>query len=122
MPDYRVMVTLSAAGLVLMGLGWLIKGEFMLKRWRLVPNDVALLVGRRIGTVYLGTASLLMALRSVDSPEAQRAVCVGSATFALLVALVGIYEFVRQRVGPAMLISVMIEVALAMGFVALVLH
>ena len=69
MPDYKTLVTVSAAVLVLIGIGWLAKGELMLKRWRLVPNDVGLLVGRRIGTVYLGTASLLVSLRTVTSAK-----------------------------------------------------
>ena len=122
MLDYKTLVTLSAAVLMLIGLGWLVKGEVMLKRWRLVPNDVGLLVGRRIGTVYLGTASLLLALRSITSSEAQSAVCAGSAAFAFLLALVGIYEYVRKRVGPAMLISVAIELALAIGYISLLLR
>jgi hypothetical protein len=122
MVDYKTLVTVSAVVLTLLGLGWTLKGESMLKRWRLEPNAVALLVGRRIGTIYLGVSVLLLCLRSLSSPEAQLAVSTGGAAFALLLALIGIYEYVRGRVAPSILVSVAAELLLAIGFIALAMR
>ncbi len=119
--NYQTLVTVSSVAMALLGLGWTLKGRMMLSRWRLVPNEVALLVGRRIGTVYLGLAVLLFALRRIAAPDAQAAVCAGAAGFTILLALVGLYEYFGKRVGPAMLVSVTVEVLLAVGYVALLL-
>ena len=122
MMNYQTLVTVSSVAMALLGLGWTLKGRLMLTRWRLVPNEVALLVGRRIGTVYLGLAVLLFALRRIAAPDAQAAVCAGAAGFTILLALVGLYEYFGKRVGPAMLVSVAVEALLAGGYVALLMR
>jgi hypothetical protein len=120
--EYKTLVTVSAVVLMFLGLGWTLQGSAMLKRWQLIPNDVALLVGRRIGTVYLGIAVLLFVLRTVASPEAQFATSQGGAALALLLAAIGLYEYFGKRVGPAMLVSVAAELLLAIGFLNLLMR
>ena len=117
--DFKTLTTVSAVLLALLGSGWLFKGTMMMTRWRLEPNTAALLIGRRLGTVYLGLAVLIGAVRGIPAGDAQWALCLGAAAFLSLLALIGVYEFVNKRVGPAIWASILVEVLLAFGYLAL---
>ncbi len=110
-----VAVVTSIAGLVL-GAGWLVSGTLLLKRWGLASNPTALLVGRRLGTTYLGFAILLFLGRAAPPSELRYAICVGLLFAMLVLASLGIFEFRARRAGAAILVSVVIEAILAVGF------
>lgn len=110
-----VALATSIAGLVL-GVGWLVSGTLLLKRWRLASNATALLVGRRLGTTYLGIAIMLFLGRSAPPSELRYAICAGLLFALLVLAGLGIFEFRARRAGAAILVSVAIEAILAVGF------
>ena len=110
-----VALATSIAGLVL-GFGWLISGTRLLKRWGLAPSPTALLVGRRLGTAYLGIAFMLFLGRSAPPSELRSAVCMGLLFAMLVLAGLGIFEFRARRASGAILVSVAIEILLAAGF------
>ena len=98
------------------GVGWLLSGTLLLKRWGLAPDPTALLVGRRLGTTYVGIAILLFLGRSALPSDLRYAICAGLLFALLVLAGLGIFEFRARRAGAAILISVVIEVILALGF------
>lgn len=108
------IVTCIAA--LLLATGWLFAGKLMLKRWRLEPNVAALLVGRRIGAVYLGIALLCFLVRSTTSTELITSVSTFAALANALLAGLGVYEYRARRAGPAILVSVAAELFLLLGF------
>lgn len=110
-------VATSIAGLLL-GLGWLFAGSFLLKRWGLDANPQGLLVGRRLGAVYVGIAILLFLGRTAPPSELRSAVSMAMLIALLLLALLGLFEFKAKRAGRGILISVVLEVLLAAGFAA----
>jgi hypothetical protein len=113
------IVTCFAA--VLLGTGWLFAGRLMLKRWRIEPSVGALLVGRRIGAVYVGVALLCFLVRSTTSVELITSVSVFAVVVNALLACLGMYEYRAQRAGPAILVSVAVELLLLIGFGLLLL-
>ncbi len=115
MDFYTLSLVLATAGLLL-ALGWQFAGALMLKRWRLEPNPVALLVGRRISVVYLSVALLFFWVRATTSPDVMHVLCVFAAVANGLLAALGTSEFFRGRMGPGIFVSVVVEILLAVGF------
>ena len=110
-----VAVATSIAGLFL-GIGWLFAGHLLLRRWKIEANPAGLLVGRRLGAVYVGIAAMLFLGRSAPPSDFRMVVCIGMLISLVLLAGLGLVEFKARRAGPAILASVVLEVILAAGF------
>ena len=67
--SFHALALVTSIAALLLATGWLFAGRLMLKRWRIEPSVGALLVGRRIGAVYLGVALLCFLVRSTTSME-----------------------------------------------------
>lgn len=117
--DYRSLTTLTSAILIVIGLMWLLRGGSMLRRWKLAPSESALLIGRRIGAIYLGLACLIGLAGDFPPGPAQWAVSKGAFVTCMAIALVGIYELATKRVGPVMWGSVAVECALGVGYLVI---
>lgn len=112
---------MTSIAALLLGAGWLTAGRLMLQRWRIEPSVGALLVGRRIGVIYLGVALLFFLVRSIESPEFSTIVSTFAVLANALLAGLGVYEYHARRAGPAILVSVAFELALVVGFGRLLL-
>ena len=110
-----VATATSIAGIVL-GVGWLFFGTLVLRRWGVEPNANALLVGRRLGAVYLSIGLMLALGRSAPPSGLRQAVCVGLLLAMVGLAALGTFEFKTRRANAGILVSVGIEVILAAGF------
>jgi hypothetical protein len=120
MSFYALSIVTCIAALLL-ATGWLFAGKLMLKRWRMEPSVGTLLVGRRIGAVYLGVALLCFLVRSTTSLELITSFSLFAVLTNALLAGLGLYEYRARRAGPAILVSVAVELLLLLGFGALLL-
>ena len=118
---FKTLSLVTSIAALLLGAGWLAAGRLMLQRWRIEPSVGALLVGRRIGVIYLGVALLFFLVRSIESPELITIVSMFAALANALLAGLGVYEYHARRAGPAILVSVAFELALVVGFGRLLL-
>ena len=118
---FQTLSLVTSIAALLLGAGWLTAGRLMLQRWRIEPSVGALLVGRRIGVVYLGVALLFFLVRSIESPEFSTIVSTFAVLANALLAGLGVYEYHARRAGPAILVSVAFELALVVGFGRLLL-
>jgi hypothetical protein len=118
---FQTLSLVTSIAALLLGAGWLAAGRLMLQRWRIEPSVGALLVGRRIGVVYLGVALLFFLVRSIEASELITIVSTFAALANALLAGLGVYEYHARRVGPAILVSVAFELALVVGFGRLLL-
>jgi hypothetical protein len=110
-------VALAAAGATLiLATGWLLFGRLFLRRWRIEPNLAALLLGRRIGAVYLGLSVIFFLARNAPESELRTALSVGTIIVCTLLAILGLADYKARRAGPAILVSVLVEVLLVAGF------
>ncbi len=113
---FTIVATATAiAGLVL-GIGWLIAGDVLHKRWRMEPSAPSLLVGRRLGAAYVGISIMLLLGRSASRSDLRTAVCIGMLVALAILAGLGLRELIARRVGPGILVSVVLEVLLIAGF------
>jgi hypothetical protein len=119
--SFHALAIVTCIAALLLATGWLFAGRLMLKRWRIEPSVGALLVGRRIGAVYLGVALLCFLVRSTTSAELITSVSVFAVLVNALLAGLGIFEYRAQRAGPAILVSVAVELLLLLGFGLLLL-
>ena len=111
----HVALAASAATLIL-AVGWLFFGRLLLRRWRIEPSVSGLLLGRRIGAIYLGL-SLIFYLASSAPPSGLRsAIGLGAILVCALLAFLGLADYRARRAGPAILASVLVEVLLVAGF------
>lgn len=118
---FQTLSLVTSIAALLLGAGWLAAGRLMLQRWRIEPSVGALLVGRRIGVIYLGVALLFFLVRSIESSELITIVSTFAALANALLAGLGVYEYHARRAGPAILVSVAFELALVVGFGRLLL-
>jgi hypothetical protein len=119
--SFHTLAIVTCIAALLLGTGWLFAGHLMLKRWRIEPSVGALLVGRRIGAVYLGVALLCFLVRSSTSVELITNISMFAVLVTALLAGLGLYEFRARRAGPAILVSVAVELLLLLGFGMLLL-
>lgn len=113
---FHTLAVVTSIAALLLGAGWLAAARLMLQRWRIEPSMGALLVGRRIGVIYLGVALLFFLLRSTESPELITIVSTFAVLANALLAGLGVYEYRARRAGPAILVSVAFELVLVLGF------
>jgi len=118
---FHTLALFTCVAACVLGIGWLAAGQLMLKRWRIEPSDGALLVGRRIGVIYLGVALLFFLTRATESPELITIVSRFAVLANALLAVLGLYEYRARRAGPAILASVTFELLLVLGFGSLLL-
>jgi hypothetical protein len=119
--SFHALAIVTCMAALLLGTGWLFAGRLMLQRWRIEQSRGAMLVGRRIGAVYLGVALLCFLVRSTTSVELITSVSLFAVLVNALLAGLGLYEYRARRAGPAILISVAFELLLLLGFGTLLL-
>lgn len=117
--SFTVLAIATSIASLVLGLGWLFVGGLVLKRWRVEPNPTALLVGRRLGAVYLSMAVMLFFARSAPASEMRTAVSIGLFVALALLAALGVSELRAGRAGKGILASVGLELLLAAGFLSL---
>lgn len=114
--SFHTLAIVTCLAALLLGTGWLFAGRLMLQRWRIEPSLGALLVGRRIGAVYLGVALLCFMVRTTTSAELITNVSLFAVLVNALLVGLGLYEYRGRRAGPAILVSVAVELLLLLGF------
>lgn len=114
--SFYMLCMIAAVAASLLGLGWLFFGVAMIERWGAQPNVIALVIGRRIGSIYAGMALLFFLLRDMGSAEIIDIVSTVTVVIMVLLASLGILDYVKGRVGPAIMVSVGVEIFLCLGF------
>jgi hypothetical protein len=113
---FRTVATTAAVIAFVLGIGYLFAGHLVVGRWQVDPTPGVLLMGRRMGAVYLGLSSMCFAARSCDASPARSALAGGAAVALFLLALMGAYEFAAGNAARGILVSAAVELVLAIGF------
>ncbi|EUJ09746.1 hypothetical protein Meth11DRAFT_0547 [Methylophilaceae bacterium 11] len=88
----------------------------MLSAWGVELTDSVGLVARRIAALYAGIAVMYFFARNAEHSATRTALIVGTITACLILALLGVYEFVAGHASGGILGSVLIEVVLVLAF------
>jgi hypothetical protein len=113
---FRATATVAGVIALVLGLGYLFVGNVVVGRWQLEATEGVLLLGRRMGALYLGLASMCFLARSAGPSASRSALCAGATIALALLAVLGIYEWSSGRASGAILISVAVEALLAIAF------
>jgi hypothetical protein len=108
--SFTFVTTITSIALIMIGLGWLFAGKILFKRWSIDAHQDGLLVGRRLGAVYLGTAIILFLGRSSPASDLRTALCIGMLLVMSVLAILGVIEFMARRASAVILVSSAIEV------------
>lgn len=114
--SFRTMAIITAIVGLALGAGFLFFGTLLVGRWQIQPTVGVLLVGRRIGCLYLGLSVMYLIARSAPVSAARTAIGAGTAVALSLLAIVGVYELASGHAGPGILVSVVLESLIALGF------
>ncbi len=114
--NFNVLATATSIVTLLLAIGWLFVGRLLLRRWRIEATGTDLLLGRRIGAIYLGLAVIFFLARTAPPSGLRTSLSVGALVVCGLLAGLGLYEFKVRRAGPAILVSVAVEIVLAAGY------
>jgi len=107
-----------AAGLtLLLGVGWLVFPQAMLSWWSVESDGVGVYVARRYGGLLFGYATILWLSRSTTSSPARAAILAGGAVVTTVMTLLSLFGVLSAVVGPEAWGAVVIEGALAAGFI-----
>ena len=88
----------------------------MLAGWGVELTIAVGLLARRIAALYAGIAVMFFFARNAEHSATRTALIVGTITACLILALLGIYEFVAGHASGGILGSVLIEVVLVLAF------
>ena len=109
---------LSAA---LPGAGWLTSSRVYFTQWSMKAPEEALVVGRRLGAVFVGVGLMLMLGRSGTAEDLRRSVLIGLSVALGMEAALGLHELRASRMGRGILAGVTGEVLLTAGLLSALL-
>lgn len=116
------MATATAIIAFVLGLGYIFVGHLVVGRWNVDATDGVLLLGRRMGAVYLGLAVMFFSTRGLGPSRARTALSLGAAVALSLLALLGLYEFTTGHAAFGILVSSIFEALLAAGFLRVLVN
>ncbi len=88
----------------------------MLTGWGVELTTEVGLVVRRIAALYTGLAVMFFFVRNAEHSTTRTALIYGTITGCMLLACLGVYEFVIGHATSGILTAVFIEVALVLAF------
>lgn len=115
--SFKAIAVITAIVALALGVGYLFFGAFVVGRWQIQPTDSVLLLGRRIGSLYLGLSVMYFLARSAPVSVARTALSAGTAVALSLLALLGVHELTAGHAGPGILASAAIESLIALGYI-----
>jgi hypothetical protein len=115
--SFRTIAVITAICALALGLGFLFVGALMVGRWQIQSTESVLLLSRRIGAIYLGLSVMLFLARSSPVSVTRTALSAGAVVLLSLLAILGVYELTAGHAGPGILVSVVIESLLALGYI-----
>lgn len=114
--SFRTIAVITAVVALVLGVGYLFAGALVVGRWQIEATDGVLLLGRRLGALYLGLSVIYFLARSAPVSVARTALSVGTAVALSVLVVLGVYELTAGHVGSGILVSVVIEFLLALGY------
>ncbi len=110
---FKTLAVVTSIIAFVLGAGYILAGELVVGRWQIQVTGEVLLMGRRIGALYIGLSAMFFLSRSAAASEARSALAFGTGIALSLLVLFGIYELMVGHVGAGILASMVVEALLA---------
>jgi hypothetical protein len=113
---FKTTAIVTAIVAFLLGAGYILAGALVIGRWQIDITGGVLLIGRRLGALYLGLSVIFFLARSTPVSAARTALSAGAAVTLSTLAVLGTYELAAGHVANGMLASIAIETLLAIAY------
>jgi len=114
---FEILALVMTVACCALGIRFLVFGGGVLREWGLESTADALILFRRMGLMYLGLALMFFLGRTAAPSEIRSAVCLVLGGTALLLAGLGVFEFLARRAGAGIFRSVIAEAVLGAAFI-----
>lgn len=113
---FKIMAYVMSIGGSVLGLRFLFAGASVLNEWGMAVADGPLVMGRRLGVLYLGLALMFFLGRGAPPSALRSAVCLGVGGASAALAALGLFERWAGRVQSGIVVPAIVEIVLASGF------
>lgn len=113
---FEILAVVMTVACIVLGARFFFFGGSVLKEWGLEQSTGALILFRRMGLMYLGLALIFFLGRTTASSDIRSAVCLVMGGTAILLAGLGLSEFLARRVSAGIFRSVVAEAVLGAAF------
>ena len=113
---FEIMAFVMTAACCTLGARFIFAGGTVLNEWGLERTTGALILFRRFGVMYLALALMFFLGRTAAPSEIRSAVCLVMGGTSVLLACLGLSEFLARRVSAGIFRSVVAEAVIGAGF------
>jgi hypothetical protein len=113
---FKIMAYVTTIAGCVLGLRFIVAGASVLREWGIEASAGPLVMGRRLGALYLGLAVMFFLGRSAAPSDLRSAVCVGMSAAMALLAGLGVFERWAGRVSSGIVVPAIVEAVFAAGF------
>ncbi len=114
---FEILALVMTLACIVLGARFIFFGGGVLKEWGLEITTGALILFRRMGLMYLGLAVMFFLGRTAGPSDIRSAVCLVLGATAILLAGLGLYEFLARRARAGILRSAAAEAVLGAVFI-----
>jgi len=115
--SFRTLSGLTAALCFLLALIWGVFPDILLAIWSIEYSDGAGFVARRSAVLFAGLGVMFILVRNAPPSIARSALSNGFIVGCFGLAILGFAEWLNGHAGPGILLAVLVEFALGLGFV-----
>lgn len=112
----KVLFSLAAFLVTLLGIGWLGFPETMLQLWAVKGDPITIYMSRRYGGLLFGYAVILWLGREAPPSAAKSAILAGGVVVTTVMTALSLLGVLTGTIGPGAWGAVVIEAVLAAGF------
>lgn len=117
MPAFHLLATIAAVICFVLAATWLLAPQVLFSVLGLDYSYPAGLVSRRSAALFAGVGVMLFLARHAAPSPSRDALSIGFVVACLVLAGLGIFEFIKKRARVAILLAVVVEVLLAGAFI-----
>ncbi len=114
--SFKALSMITAGLSALLFLSLLLAPEVLFFIFQLSENEPAFIMARRASMLFLGLAVLSWSARASVHSETRQAICLGLSSMMLGLAVLGVFEFMRNAVGEGIFLAVAVEVILGVAY------
>ena len=114
---FEILALVMTVACIVLGARFIVFGGSVLKEWGLEITPGALIVFRRMGLMYLALAVMFFLRRTAGPSDIRSAVCLVMGGTAILLAGLGLFEFLARCASAGIFRSVVAEAVLGAVFI-----
>ncbi|MFW0754297.1 hypothetical protein ACN1C3_06030 [Pseudomonas sp. H11T01] len=114
---FRSLATFTAALCFVLAIVWGFFPDVLLSIWGIEYSGATGLVSRRSAVLFLAFSVVFYRARRAPPSSTRRAVSTGMVVACFGLAALGLGEWLNGHAGPGILLAVIVEIALGLGFI-----